>query len=381
MDPLKSTSFAFAQRKQPAEIIGENERIQNISFLQQIIDSLPAAVVVLNVNRQIVFSNGVFLNLVGRTDMASLLGKRPGEALRCQHAADTERGCGTSEACPMCGAVQAIVECLSSNVKSVRECRITSGSDSGAPLSYDLLVTANPFEFEGNTYAIVSMDDISHLKRRRLLERIFFHDIINSASGLRSLVECIKISEPNAISEIMPHLDRQSTEIIDEILAQKQILEAETGELRVQLNPIHAREISEAVIGTMAFSPHALDKKLSIDPLSKDFEIQTDFGLLKRILLNMVKNALESSGESAAITLGFSYDANGYFFEVRNPDVISRDVQLQLFQRSFSTKGAGRGLGTYSMKLLGEHYLKGTVGFESTEENGTRFFIRFPAGN
>lgn len=34
-------------------------------------------------------------------------------------------------------------------------------------------------------------------------------------------------------------------------------------------------------------------------------------------------------------------------------------VQLQIFNRSFSTKGKGRGTGTYSMKLLTKRYLKG----------------------
>ena len=40
-----------------------------------------------------------------------------------------------------------------------------------------------------------------------------------------------------------------------------------------------------------------------------------------------------------------------------------RQVQLQIFKRSFSTKGAARGLGTYSMRLLSERYLKGVVSF------------------
>ena len=53
-------------------------------------------------------------------------------------------------------------------------------------------------------------------------------------------------------------------------------------------------------------------------------------------------------------------------------------IRLQIFQRSFSTKGAGRGLGTYSVKLLSERYLKGAVGFRSTHAEGTRFFARYP---
>ena len=55
-----------------------------------------------------------------------------------------------------------------------------------------------------------------------------------------------------------------------------------------------------------------------------------------------------------------------------------REVQLQVFQRSFSTKGTDRGLGTYSMKLLSERYLHGSVSFTSTPEEGTIFRARYP---
>lgn len=374
----ETTYFASAPRKPAYEIFNEYAQLRDFSFLKQIIDSLSVAVAVLNSDRQIIFSNEVFINLLGLSDLTSILGKRFGEAFGCNHSSDMAAGCGTSETCTTCGAVQAIVECLSSNKKSVRECRIITGGNNCENFSYDLLVTANPFKFENKTYAIVCLDDISHLKRRRLLEQIFFHDIINSAGGIRALVDCIKISEPEKFSEFMPHLDRQSSMIIDEILAQKLILEAETGELQPNLNPVHAREISEVVVGTIAFSPLAQDRKIALDPLSTDFEIASDFVLLKRILLNMLKNAVESSSENDTITLGFFFRSDKGVFEVRNPGFIPRETQLQLFQRSFSTKGAGRGIGTYSMKLLGEKYLKGIVGFESSEKHGTKFFIKLP---
>lgn len=37
-----------------------------------------------------------------------------------------------------------------------------------------------------------------------------------------------------------------------------------------------------------------------------------------------------------------------------------------------------RGIGTYSVKLLVEKYLKGTVNFESEEGLGTVFYVRLP---
>jgi signal transduction histidine kinase len=55
------------------------------------------------------------------------------------------------------------------------------------------------------------------------------------------------------------------------------------------------------------------------------------------------------------------------------------EIQLQVFQRSFSTKASsGRGIGTYSMKLLGEHYLGGKVAFTSREPEGTEFTVTLP---
>ena len=101
---------------------------------------------------------------------------------------------------------------------------------------------------------------------------------------------------------------------------------------------------------------------------------------MKRILGNMIKNALESSEIGEAVIIGCKKvllkDCEYVQFWVNNQSVIPRSVQLQIFQRSFSTKGGNRGLGTYSMKLLGERYLDGHVGFTTHEKDGTTFHIR-----
>jgi sensor histidine kinase regulating citrate/malate metabolism len=57
---------------------------------------------------------------------------------------------------------------------------------------------------------------------------------------------------------------------------------------------------------------------------------------------------------------------------------MNEDIQLQIFNRSFSTKAADRGLGTYSMKILTEKYLKGKIYFTSKPETGTSFIIEIP---
>jgi len=63
---------------------------------------------------------------------------------------------------------------------------------------------------------------------------------------------------------------------------------------------------------------------------------------------------------------------------VHNAAVMLPTVQLQIFSRSFSTKGNGRGLGTYSIKLISEKYLRGHVAFVSNANEGTQFTVRYP---
>jgi len=92
----------------------------------------------------------------------------------------------------------------------------------------------------------------------------------------------------------------------------------------------------------------------------------------------MTKNALEASRPGETVSLGCDQKDNGIAFWVHNPGVMPPDVQLQIFQRSFSTKGAGRGIGTYSIKLLTERYLMGTVSFTSSSGQGTTFRVCCP---
>lgn len=88
------------------------------------------------------------------------------------------------------------------------------------------------------------------------------------------------------------------------------------------------------------------------NPTRRPCASRADRSLVDRVIGNMLKNALEASTVGDTITLRALPDPHGVTFEVHNPLPMPRKVQLQVFQRSYSTKGAGRGLGTYGIKLL-----------------------------
>ena len=109
-----------------------------------------------------------------------------------------------------------------------------------------------------------------------------------------------------------------------------------------------------------------------------DASFVSDPVLLCRILGNLTKNALEATPEGGVITLWCRQEGRGLSISVHNEGVMPEPSQLQVFQRSFSTKGEGRGLGTYGSRLLAERYLQGEVSFSSTKAAGTTFTVSLP---
>jgi hypothetical protein len=90
---------------------------------------------------------------------------------------------------------------------------------------------------------------------------------------------------------------------------------------------------------------------------------------------NMIKNAIEACHEGQTVTISSQPNDGGISFSAHNPTYKPHEAELRLFMRSFSTKRAGRGLGTYSMRLLTERNLKGRISFTSSEIEGTTFGV------
>jgi hypothetical protein len=371
-------TFHASPERSSAEII-KNQflSLKENEYFTELINALPYVVTVLNANRQIVFSNQLLVDALKISDLRELLGKRPGEALNCIHSRSMEEGCGTTENCRVCGAVNAITASIKENRKVVNECRLTTEND-GVEDYYDYEVTATPFKWQGEKYTIFSIADISGIRRKSMLERIFFHDILNSAGNLKSLTALIiKSKDPKEKEYLLNLLNNLSNELLEEIQEQRQLSAAETGELDMTTSLINTAEILEILVSQFK-DQNKKQVSIVISRDSENLSFTSDKSLLGRILKNMIKNAREASSDGDTITIKAGLFNSMIRFTIHNPNVIPRDIQLQIFKRSFSTKGKDRGLGTYSMKLLGERYLKGKVNFKSDEKTGTEFYFDVP---
>lgn len=372
------TQFAHAERE-PAEKILEQadivrHKIFGMPFMQAIFDTIHDYVIVLNIHRQVVFANTAFIKLTGISAPDSHLGMRPGEALKCIHYMDNSAGCGTSRFCSECGAVKAILAALDGK-RNTRECRMMQchGSD-----SMDLLVSATPIVIDGDSFAFVSISEISHEKRRRALERVFFHDVLNTVGALMGLTTLLRGAEPEGAAQIVDNIKTITGRLVEEIQAQRALLYAENGELVINEVSIETVKLLSEISLFFMNQEEDRSKHIVVTPDTQHFMMRCDPVILRRVLTNMIRNALEASEEGGTVTVSCRVAGDTAEFSVHNDGVIPQNVQLQIFHRSFSTKGKDRGLGTYSMKLLTERYLRGNVHFTSNEKEGTTFLLSIP---
>jgi len=374
MEETLLTYFAPAERAHVSDLINQRDIFLQNNLLCEVLDAVPDVLLILNRQRQIVYSNHVVKSLLEEDNYKSVLGMRPGELLNCVHSTETKGGCGTSEFCKTCGAVNAIIN-NQKRIADVQECRITQN---GGLDALDLRVYATPLSIDGIDFTIFSVIDISHEKRRRMLEKIFFHDIINTAGSLQGAVHLLSDVKQSEIPEYTQMIVNLSDSLLEEIVAQREISSAETNDLITEKSTFNSLILLNEITRFYSMHVQGKDKLITIDPASANISISSDRVLLRRVLGNMIKNALEATKKDGVVNTGCYVNDGVINYWVQNDAFIPRDNQLQIFQRSFTTKGTGRGIGTYSIRLFTEKYLKGKATLTSSKEKGTIFTVSCP---
>jgi len=380
-DPAAAAEFAGPDRVHPDLIGQQRQAFIGNPLAVTMLDSMPGPAVVLNSRRQIVVPNRQFLAVVGVGDESAVLARRPGEVLDCVHATERPGGCGMSEHCSRCGALIAVLAAWRGRSEAEGECRVCTRSDvDGGAL--DFRVRTSFLAVDGQDFVVLTLQDISAEKRRHVLERVFFHDVLNVCGGIHGLAELLLTEGlgPEVEQAFKRDVYRLSSAVIDEIMAHRQMLAAEQGVLKLDLQDVSSDDALDEVV---AFYRHhgVADGRTLVRAAGDPLWLRTDPMLLRRVLGNLVKNALEATPRGGTVTVAAAAEDDGVRFTVHNPGVMPEAVRLQLFQRSFSTKGGeGRGVGTYSVRLFSERFLGGNVSFTSDEPGGTTFTVTVPLG-
>lgn len=301
---------------------------------------------------------------------------RPGDFFGCIYA-HRMGGCGHTAHCAYCGLRQVVAQCQEKDGERIEgECDILT--EHGGKL--ELKLWAHPFRSRGNQYIALTLEDQSHEKQRVIMERIFFHDVLNTASGLQwasNLLEDSMTEQDRHM--IQSTLAELSERLIDEITAQRDFVLAKSGDYHV--NPEKVSLLEYVRQGTRVYRRQLEERncKLDVHVTPPDLIIETDANLLKRVLINLLKNATEAAIPGETIHLSAVQGQDGKVtFTVKNTAVMPDRVRLQIFRHQTSTKGQRRGYGLESARLLTGQYLEGQLSFVSQKGVGTIFTVELP---
>ena len=244
----------------------------------------------------------------------------------------------------------------------------------------DLRVTATAMDIEGQWFTLCTIEDVQDQKRLKVLTQTFFHDVLNTAGGIyavsENLADLVERDSPSReLAADMCHLTEQ---LVEEIQSQRDLMCAEAGDLKVVYASLQTSDLLTSLQALYSKHQVAKDRMIILHDLWQG-QLVTDQRLLIRVLGNLLKNALEATEPCGRVDIQCTEQDGDVVFKVHNPSVMPEEVRLQIFQRSFSTKAqSGRGIGTYSIKLLTERYLGGKVDFRSETGEGTVFSVTIP---
>lgn len=346
----------------------------NSGQLVHVLDQSHAMLMVLNDQRRLIYCTHPVLELAGAGSLNEVLGKLPGEFLHCTNHYDG--GCGAGEACCDCGALLGIQDGLA-GVAATRECSLSfTGESVLRGRIFDIRVI--PLRVNGENMVALSLIDVSEEKQRRMLEQVFLHDIMNTVGSVRGLLQYLRTELSSSgltlLDSTLPFFDM----CVDEISAQQKVLAAENGDLQIRLERFSLHNLLQGLIRVFSEQSLGRGREFVLDFRADTEEMVTDRVIVHRILVNLLKNALEATQAGGTIGIRVRNTSAWWDISISNPGVMPAEVQRNMFRRAFSTKGAGRGLGTHSVRLLCTNYLGGDVWFECDECRGTVFHVRLP---
>lgn len=373
----KDTNYLPSHRAGKDVILSQTQKLSEAPLLEEIFSKIPLMFQILNSDRQVIYMNSILKKELEEKGIEYGYGYRPGEILQCQNAFTQTGGCGTGKNCQHCNVVNCVVDAINHNTFVSREATFVSKNENKSEM-INYRVSSKPFLWMNEQFMILTFENISDVKRKEQLERTFFHDLLNKVTSISGFSEILGMEPETEHNPYVEMLKRGIYDLADEIKFQRNISQAERDELALSITELSSIELLKNQQEDFIPYQSTFNKLVIIDKSSGDTHFRSDKVLVNRILTNLIKNALEAINQNELVTIGTKCKEKNVVFWVNNHLVLSDEIKTKIFNRSFSTKGAGRGIGTYSVKLFTEKYLNGKAYFTSEKESGTTFFVEFP---
>jgi len=243
--------------------------------------------------------------------------------------------------------------------------------------------------FEGERIAgcLLVIHDVTEIRKLERVRSDFVanvsHELKTPLTSIKGFVETLlegaledKEESRNFLNIIQDHTDRLNN-LINDLLELSHI---ESGEIALKFEKVDLKSIFEKVI--LGFRSQIRKKSIAIsNELPSDLRMKADKARLEQVVINLIDNAIKFNKNSGTIKI-YSEDLGRkvkVFVEDSGQGIPEKDIP-RIFERFYRVDKArsrelgGTGLGLSIVKHIIELH-EGTVGVESTEGLGSKFFF------
>jgi len=343
-------------------------------------------------NRRLDLERSLFATVLGSVTTGVLAFDAAGSVLVCNPAARTllslsedvsvESLRRRSELAPIAGLLD---EARSGSLRAPLR-QVTVTTESGERRLEVALRPLAAGEAQDRGGWVLAIEDTTHLVREQKLAawsevaRRVAHEIKNPLTPIRLSAERIAKRLRSGDPDLGQAIERGTRVIVEEVDFLKSLVDefsrfARLPEMRPEPTdlPSLARSAVRLFEGAREGVTIRVESRLSRETVLVDPE------QIKRVLINLLDNALEACGTSGEIVVALSDRRDGVTIEVADTGrgVPARDRD-KLFLPDFTTKGRGTGLGLAIVsRIIADH--NGTIRVEENRPRGARFIIELPA--
>ena len=259
---------------------------------------------------------------------------------------------------------------------------------------YPLLVKMTEFLFDNESLKLISLQDLqTELDEQELISwkrliRALNHEVMNSLTPIRTLSHAIDRSlmeippekiAGNVLNDIRNNtrlIEQRSTSLMDFIRKYRDISRID----EIAKDSVGLKKIIDEVMGIFRedFKKKYIQCKVTIEPTG--LLLNGDMNLLKQVLINLVKNAIEAlqDTKNGEIDISALIQDNQVSILIRdNGKGIPAEYMDDIFTPFFSTKKEGSGIGlSFSKHIIRLH--GGTMSVRSEPGQGTTVTLKFP---
>ena len=209
------------------------------------------------------------------------------------------------------------------------------------------------------------------------LIRVLTHEIMNTVSPIASLSEALASQADKPMQEMdvkagLQTISSSSKDLIKFVESYREL----AGVARSVKKAVMVKELVLSVIDLTSKQCSEAGASCTFKELTADTIIYADQSQISRILINLIKNALQAGATEIIISADMNEDEHTLISVSNNGAAISPESQDQIFIPFFTTKRDGSGIGlSLSRQIMRAH--NGTIELMGSNTSKTEFLLTF----